>query len=124
MLPDTEKKYARIVPLVYLILAVTGSFAFSTGEAFRFNEINKDILGSKIYFSSIVHTVDWLAEDTPIISKAYKYSNSPLRSGLLRFSAFTGITGLAIYPVKSNFKINKNDIFPAIRNLVPLKLLI
>ena len=122
MVLNTDQKCVKIVPMAYLILAIIGSFAFSTSEFFRIDASCKDILGSKSYFSSITHAVDWLAEDTPIISKAYKTSNSPLRHGLLRYFTLTGITGIAIFPVIPNFKINKNDSFPVIKKLIPLKL--
>ena len=116
------EKWLKSVLMVYLIFAVIGSFAFSTGQAFSYEKINRDILGSSSYFSSMHHTIDWLAEDTPTISKANKHSNPALRNSLLRVFTLTGIIGTAVFLTKSNFKINKNDNFPVIKNLVPLKL--
>jgi len=119
---NAEKKRLKIVLPVFLILAITGSFALSTGKDLPNTNSNKDNPGSGSYFSSTVRTVDWLAEDTPTINNANKYSNTPLRNGLIRVFIFTGIFGIAMFHAKSNFKINKNDIFPKIKNLVPLKL--
>ena len=117
-------KWLKSVFLVYLALAIISSFAFSTGQDFSYQKTKKDILGSGNNISSIAHTIDWLAEDTPIISKAYKYSNAPLRNGLFRVFTLAGIIGIAMFLTKSNFIVNKNDNFRIIKNLVPLKLLI
>jgi len=116
-----EKRLKNIL-MVYLILAIISSFVLSARQTFLYEKPNKDTLGSNIYFSSIVQNIDWLAEDTPAVSKAYKYSNNPLRNSLFRVFTLTGIIGIAVFLAKSNFKINKNDNFPIIKNLVPLKL--
>ena len=115
-------KWHKSVLLVYLILAIMGSFAFSTDMSFSYEITSNDFLGSSCNISSISHAIDWLAEDTPIISKAHKYSNAPLRNGLFRVFTFAGIIGIAMFLTKSNFIVNKNDNFRIIKNLVPLKL--
>jgi hypothetical protein len=119
---DVEKKWLKNVLLGYLIFAIIGSFAFSTGQAFSYEKADKDILGSNVYFSSINRSVDWLAVDTPSISKSNRYSNSPLRNILFRVFALSGIIGIAVFLAKTNFKTNKNDNIPIIKNLVLLKL--
>ena len=119
---NVREKWLKSVFMVYLIFTIIGSFTFSTGQAFSFEKSNEDILGSTIYFSSIIHAIDWLAEDTPTVGKAYRYSNPSLRNNLFRVFTLTGIIGIAMFLVKPNFKINKNDNFPIIKNLVPLKL--
>ena len=119
---NAGEKWLKNVLLAYLILAIIGSFAFAAGQAFSYEKSDRDFLGSNSYFSSIVHTIDWLAEDTPAISNAYKNSNSPLRNGLLRVFTLAGITGITVFLAKSNFKININENFPVIKNLFPLKL--
>ncbi|MCL1927360.1 MAG: hypothetical protein FWG07_01015 [Treponema sp.] len=119
---NAGNKRLKSVLLVYLILAITGSFAFSTGQSFSYEKINNDILGSGRNISSITHIIDWLAEDTPVISKAHKYSNTPLRSGLLRIFTLTGTIGIAMFLVKSNFSMIKNTTFLTVNYLVPLKL--
>ena len=116
------KKWLKFVLPIYLILAIAGSFAFSAGKDLLYANTNGDIPGSGSYFSSTVRTVDWLAEDTPTINNANKHSNTLLRNRLIRVFAITGIFGIAVFFAKSNFKINKNDNFPKIKNLVPLKL--
>ena len=115
-------KWLKSVLIVYLILAIAGSCALSTGHAFSYEKTNNDILGSGRNISSIAHTIDWLAEDTPTISKAHKYSNSPLRNGLLRVFILTGITGTAMLIALSGFTIYKNTAFLTANYLVPLKL--
>ena len=115
-------KWLKSVFLVYLALAIISSFAFSTGQDFSYQKTKKDILGSGNNISSIAHTIDWLAEDTPIISKARNFSNTTLRNGLLRIFILPGIIGMALFLAKSNLKIIKNGTVLVIKNLVPLKL--
>ena len=122
MNPKAGKKMPNIILPAYVILAILGSFIFSTGQAFLYQESDKDILDSNIYFSSIDHSVDWLAEDTSTVSKVHRKSNSLLRICLLRVFTLTGIIGIAMLPVKSNFKINKSNNFLTVNCLVPLKL--
>ena len=122
MIHIAEDKWSKLILPVYLMLAVICSFVFSTDQALLYEKSEKDILGSGSYFSLIAHTVDWLAEDAPTISKVYKYSNSPLRSGLLRMFTSIGVIGIAVFLAKSNFQINKNNNFPTSNYLVPLKL--
>ena len=108
--------------MVYLILAIIGSFTLSLSQAFSYEKKNRDILESGGYFSSIALTIDWLAEDTLTISKAHRNSNSLFRICLLRVFTLTGIAGIAMFLAKSNLKINKNDNITIINNLIPLKL--
>ena len=119
---NAGEKWLKSALLIYLILAIIGSLALSTGQDFSHKKTNKDNTGSSGYFSSIVLTVDWLAEDTPAISKTHRYTNAALRNGLLRVFMLTGIIGITLFLAKSNLKKIKNDNFPIIKNLVPLKL--
>jgi hypothetical protein len=84
------------------MLALIGSSAISAGEAFCFEYSNNDILSSGRCFSSINHTVDWLARVT--IRKANDYPNSMSRSRLLRVFALAGIIVTVICPVETNLK--------------------
>ena len=115
-------KWLKSVLVVYLILAITGLCTFPANHAFSYDKTNNDILRSGRNISSITHIIDWLAEDTPVIGKAHKYSNSQLHNGLFRVFTFAGIIGIAMLLTKSNFIVNKNDNFRIIKNLVPLKL--
>ena len=119
---NIRDKWLNNILMAYLVLAIIGSFAFSTGHAFSYEKSDKDTLGSSVYFSSINHSVDCLAVDTLSISKSNRHSNSPLRNILFRVFALSGIIGMGIFLAKTNFKITKNDNFPIIKNLVPLKL--
>ena len=119
---NIREKWLNSILMVYLILAMIGSFALSTGKDFRNADFDKNIPGSNCYISSIALTIDWLAEDTPTVSNVHNYSNPSLRNGLLRVFTLTGIIGITVFLAKSNFKINKNNNFPTIKNLVPFKL--
>jgi len=116
------KKWAKLVLFAYFILALIGSSAISAGEAFYLENSNDDSLSSDRYFSSIDYNVDWLAASILTLRRARGYSNSPLRSKLLRIFTFTGIFSIALYLVGANLKIIKNDNIQILKNLVPLKL--
>jgi len=116
------KKWAKFVLFAYFILALIGSAAISAGEAFYLEDSNDDNLSSGRYFSSIDHTIDWLAANILTLRRARGSSNSPLRNKLLRVFTFTGIFSLALYLVGANLKIIKNDNIQILKNLVPLKL--
>ena len=122
MILNVREKWFRLALPAYLILAILGSFALSTDKSFYFEDFSKDSLGSSSYFSPIVLTIDWLAENSPTINKAHKYSHPSLRNGLLHVFTSIGVTVIAMFLAKSNFKTNKNDNFPILKNLVPLKL--
>jgi len=119
MVRKMGKKQVKIFLSTYFILALIGSSAISAGEAFRFEYSNNDNLSSGTYFSSVGHTIDWLAGVT--IRKAKSNSNSPLRNRLLRVFTFAETIAIATYLVRANLKV-KNDNIIIIKNLVPLKL--
>jgi len=113
------KKRVTLVLLIYMMLALIGTSTISAGEAFCSDYSDKDSLGSNRYFSSIDHTIDWLAQVT--IRKTNGYSNSVSRNRLLRVFTFEGIIAITAYLAEENQKI-KNDNISIIRNLVLLKL--
>ena len=122
MVLNAREKWFKLAFLVYLILAILGSFALSTDKPFYSVDINKDSLGSGSYFPLTAFTVDWVVENSPTISKAHRYSNHPLRNGFLRVFTSLGVIGIAIFSVKSNCKINKNKNYPLMKNPILLKL--
>jgi len=116
-----HKKWAKFALFAYFILALIGSSAISTGEAFYLEDSN-DSLSSGRCFSSTDYIVDWLAANILTLRRARGYSNSPLRNKLLRIFTFTGIFSIALYLVGANLKIIKNDNIHIRKNLIPLKL--
>ena len=122
MILNAKGKWFKLAFLVYLILAIIGSFILSTDKPFQFVNFNKDSLGARSYFSSITLAVDWMVENSPTISKAHRYSNPHLRNGFLRVFTLVGIIGIAIFSAKSNCKINKNKNYPLMKNPILLKL--
>jgi len=115
-----EKKQFKHILLTYLILALIGSSAISAGEAFCFEYSNNDSIYSGRCFSSINHTVGWLAGVT--IRKANGYSNSMSRNGMLRVFTLAGTIATAVYLLGANLKIIKNDNTPILKNLILLRL--
>ena len=117
-------KWPKGVLTVYLILAIIGTFVFSTGEAFRITDSSKAIPGSNRYVSSMLHAVDWLAEGAPVLRKAHRNSNLHLRNCLIRAYTLAGIISIAVLSDKSIYKIKKYNNSVTANYLVPLKLLI
>ena len=115
------KRKSKIVLLACLMLALIGSSVISTGEAFRFEYSNNDSMYSGRYFSSINHTVDWLAEEILTLRKARGYSNSMLRKKLLCVFTFAGTIAIAIHLAEASLK-TKNDNTTIVKNPVLLKL--
>jgi len=118
MVCNIGEKHSKHILLIYLIIVLIGSSAISAGEALYFEQSGN--LGSGRYYSSTDHNIDWLARVT--IRKDNSYSNSLLRNRLLRIFSFAGIIAIAMYLLKSNLKIIKNDNVPIIKNIIPLKL--
>ena len=116
------EKRLKIALLGYLILVLIGSSAISAGEAFYFEHLNNDSLSSDAYFSSISHTVDWLATGALTLRRARGYSNSLLQNRLLRVFTLAGTIAIALYLAGENLKIIENDNVSIIKNLVLLKL--
>jgi len=116
------EKRSRFVLLACLMLALIGSSAISAGEAFWFEHSSNDNLTSGTYFSSIGHTVDWLAAQVLTLRRAHGYSNFLQRNRLLRVFTFAGAIAITIYLVGANLKIMENDRISIIKNLVLLKL--
>jgi len=118
MVPEIREKRIKFLLLSYIIFALIGSSAISTGEAFFLKYSNNDNLSSG-YLSSIDHNIDLLASVT--IRKAGSHSNSTLRNRLLRVFTFSGAIAIAAYLVREK-QITKTDNIPVIKNLVLLKL--
>jgi hypothetical protein len=116
------KKCSKIVFLAYLIFAIIGTFTISTGEAPIFEHSDKDIIGSDRYCVSISHAADCLIEDTTTIGKALRFSNSSLRSGLLRVFTLAGTIAIALYLAGANLKTIKNINIPLAKTKILLKL--
>jgi hypothetical protein len=109
-----QNKLPKLIFLAYLIPALMGSSAFSTGKALCFEHLNNDSITSGGYFSSMDHTFDWLAGEVHIKRKTGSYSNSMLQDRLFSVFALTGIIAITVFFVGKNLKI--------INNLVLLKL--
>jgi len=113
------EKRSKVILLVYLILVLIGSSAISAGEALYLEQSSGDSM-SQEKFSSTDHNIDWLARVT--IRKDNGSLNSPQRNRLLRIFTFAGIIAIAMYLVRTNLKIIKNDNIPIIKNSIPMKL--
>jgi len=117
-----QNKLPKLVFLAYLIPALIGSSAISASKILCFELSNNNSMGSGGYFSSIGHTIDWLAGKVLIKRKAGSYSHSMLQSRLFNVLILAGTIAIAIYLAEINLKIIKNNNIPIIKNPVLLKL--
>jgi len=118
MTHNVGEERSRHILLIYLMIALIGSSAISAGEAFYFERSNDNLSSGR--FSSTDQNIDWLARVT--IRKDNGSSHSPQRNRLLRVFTFAGIIAIAMYLLRANLKIIKNDNVPIIKNSIPMKL--
>jgi hypothetical protein len=116
------RKCLKFAFLAYLMLVVTGFFAFSNNDAFWLSNYNPDSLESVSFISSITYTADCLAENTAITNKINGNTSSLLRNGLLRIFLFMGIYIAAVYRTQFFYNAIKNDENFTIKNDIILKL--
>ena len=127
MVRYTRKKWPYLIPLLYLMVAVPGSFAFSLAEIdfpgtyFDSDKLHAGTLDSGDY-SVISPAFDWMAEDTTTINKASKDSSLPLRNGLVRIFTLWGIHIAAVSFTEQFLEIIKKSGSIAIKNNLPLML--
>ena len=114
-----EKKWQNFIFVPYLLLAITCSYTFLTGESFNL-DINKRNFETQ--FASFHYSADWIAEETITIRKASRNSSSILRSGLIRIFLYLGILMTSVYLTGTciqQIKTNKTSNF---KNYILLKL--
>ena len=109
MLNRKAKKWPYIIFLVYLVLAITGSYTFLPDEAFCSASLKTDRLGAPGFLSSIAYAVHWVAEDPSVTGKAHEQLLSVLRNGFFRIFILAGIYAAAIFFARSFFPAMKND---------------
>jgi len=122
MVSNTGKKLLLVVLLTYLLFAVPGYFVSVMEETFPSINLNTKKINSYINFSPMIHTVDWVADDSGTVDKAHGKSSSPLRNGTLRiFSHEQMCIILMCFAILFIFTIKKDYIF-ILKNNIPMKL--
>ena len=114
-----ERKWPCPILAICLTVAIMGLFTFAAAEPLRSVDSWDDAPFSGNFFTSIDITIDCLAEDETIMSRARGGSFSPLRSGALMPVGFQN-TGLVF--MQSSLKKSENINRPTIKNGLPLKL--
>jgi len=122
MVQNPGKKWLYIFFFPYLLVALMGSLALSINKTFYFDRLVKNKVNSDAYFTTINHTIDWLAVNTNTIRKAHRNTSFRLHSGLIHILMFAGIPFAAFSIYKSNFLSIKNRQTANIKNTVLLKL--
>ena len=122
MIKNSAKKWLFSILLLYLVLAVPLSFAFSIGDVFNidFKQNKSDYVST---FSAITYNVDWAAGDISTIGRGRGHSVFSLRNILLRAFMLAGIAAASVAFAKSiihikNYKYTynaKNNILVKLR---------
>jgi hypothetical protein len=84
------KKWPRLILAAYLACTTMGIFTFVAVEPLRAVDLLDDESLSGGFLTPIDYTIDCLAEDEAVMSKAGGYSLSPVRHGALRISTPAG----------------------------------
>jgi len=116
------KKWLYIFFFPYLLFALMGSLSLSINKTFNFDTLDKNKANSDVYFTTINHTIDWLAVHTNTLRKAHRHTSFQLHGGLVHVFMFAGILFVALSVNTSNFLSTKNRQTTNIKNTVLLKL--
>jgi hypothetical protein len=124
MAPIAVKRYLYFAIASCLILAVTGTSAFSTAGVFQVREAAVNPTPVHKIFTFKTHTTDWLAEEQVSLSKAGESSSSPFRSGALRLYMPSEYNYTSYYLGEASFLAGINDHLIHIKNSGFIKLLL
>ena len=122
MILGTKGKRSCLVLLLYLGFATVASFAFIASETFSFANLNTGRLSSGVFFPTIVHAANGLADEVAIVRRTYEHSLSALRNRLLRIFILTGIYAIAMEFTGACFRVAINVSVPIKKNTILLKL--
>lgn len=122
MFQSADKK--RLYPIVVSILVITifGTFAFSMTEIPNTPGSAGNKPCSSGIFSPVDHTIDWLAEDTPTVSRANKTSSSAMWNWLPRLLTPVQIHSTAEHLIAFSAYTAKSGYFYNNKNTIQLKL--
>ncbi|MDR2922463.1 MAG: hypothetical protein LBU85_03855 [Treponema sp.] len=122
MIQIPGKKQSCLAISLVFVLAVSGAFIFSVFE----NPLDFEPDGNKPYSNGIItpvdNVIDWLAENTSIITKVNKHSSSLLRNGLLRVLKSVGLHSDADYITVFSLRTAKINHFLFSKKTILLKL--
>jgi hypothetical protein len=122
LFPGKKSQAPHLIPAVYLVLAVFGTFTFVTMNLLQSVDFNEDTPISGGFFTSMYHTMDCLAEGSTVISRARGHSFFPLRSGLLRIVMPQGTHKAGTAVLFSGLRIIEQTTYLPIKNNILLKL--
>ncbi|MDR2176680.1 MAG: hypothetical protein LBP20_01395 [Treponema sp.] len=115
------KKWPCYILAAHLTLAMMGTFTFSIVENLdTFSLMNKAASGG--FFTLQDCSIDWLIEDTAVISRASEYSSFSLRGGIVRVLMALGIQSAGAFLVQSAVRTTGRAQYPNIKNTILVKL--
>jgi len=118
----SKKKWPRLIFTLYLALAVTGAFTFSSAESLYFFESKGKLTNSGGFLTSVSHNIDCLAENTVTITRANRHSSSSLRNWCMYTSVPSGIQNTGTYLSDSSLNIANEYFAPIPKNTILIKL--
>jgi hypothetical protein len=122
MFQSVEKKrfYPTVVSI--LVIAIFGTFAFSITEIPNTQGLTGNKPYSKGIFSTVDHTIDWLAEDTPTVGRTNKTLFPAMRNALSRLLMPVEIHSAAEYPIAFSIHTAKSNYSHNNKNTIQLNL--
>ncbi|GHV57306.1 hypothetical protein AGMMS49579_22980 [Spirochaetia bacterium] len=117
-----EGKWPRLILAAYLAIAIMGLFTFAAAGPLRSLDSWDNDPFSESFFTSIDLAIDCLAEGETIMSRAGRYSFSPLRTGFLRLLMLNAPQNAGSVLAQSSLKAIEKVNYLDIKNTILLKL--
>jgi len=114
------KKVPSCFITLYLVIAVTGAFAFTAAGPFQ-NFDSRDTFSGG-FLSSANHAADCLAETAVTINRANRCSSAPLCSGWQRIFLPSGIQNTGTYLTGVSIQTADEYLVPIQKNTILVKL--
>ena len=119
IIPDMKRRPSYFITL-YLVIAVTGAFAFTAAGSFQNFESRDTFCGG--FLSSVNHAADCLAETTVTINKVNVCSSAPMCSGWQRIFLPSGIQNTRTYLTGVSIQTADEYLVPIQKNTILIKL--
>ena len=120
---NSGKKWLRSILLIYIALAVPGSFAFSMLESFHLEETAENRENFNGNHTLKAYTMDWTTVTIAPITRIREPS-SQHRSGLSQHFIYATVCFKALCFEKPYFQFTQKNNILISKNNIPLKLLI
>jgi hypothetical protein len=121
MLLFPGKKRTRLILPACLVVVMMWAFTFAATDHLRVDDFGETPVPGG-FFSPVDYTIDCLAEDGTVISKARGHSLSSLRNSSLRIVTPLGLQNIGVFCSQFPLKIIERTNCRDIKNTILLKL--